>query len=316
MPFYRGRYAPSPTGFLHLGNARTALVAYWRAMQKNGQFVMRVEDLDSARSKPEVIATNLAELKYLGIKWSEGPNIGGNYKPYLQSKRFDLYQEALDKLKENNNIFECYLSRKDLRKISSAPHGQMPIYGKAERNLNNSIRSKKIAEGKTPSLRFLVETSKIEFSDLLYGKQEFNIGDFIVKRADGEWAYQLAVVVDDIAMGITEVVRGFDLLESTAAQILLYRALEADLPSFVHIPLLNDETGRMAKRKGSLTISELKNNNVKAEKIVGFLAYSLGLIKQLEEISVEDGVGVFGLDGIGLEPYPITAQDLHWLHHS
>ncbi|HHO56083.1 MAG TPA: tRNA glutamyl-Q(34) synthetase GluQRS, partial [Trueperaceae bacterium] len=278
---YCGRYAPSPTGNLHLGNARTALVAYWRARQQNGEFIMRIEDLDSARSKADKVATNLAELEFLGIKWTQGPDFGGINKPYLQSQRHDLYQDALSKLIKNKQIFECYLSRKDLREISSAPHGQMPIYGQKERELNQKIKASKIAESKQPSLRFFVNTPEVEFEDILYGKQEFTVGDFIVKRADNEWAYQLAVVVDDIAMGITEVVRGADLLESTAAQILLYQALGAKIPKFMHLPLLNDKDGRMAKRKGSLTISELKNKGIKAERIVGLLAYSLGLVEKL-----------------------------------
>ncbi len=316
MSCYRGRYAPSPTGNLHLGNARTALVAFWRAKKQNGQFIMRVEDLDSARSKPEKIATNLEELAYLGINWSEGASIGGPYKPYLQSKRFAFYQAALDSLKKNNHIFECYLSRKDLREISSAPHGQMPIYGNIERELNKNIKAQKIAKGKAPSWRFLQKTPKLQFHDAIYGEQEFTIGDFIVKRADNEWAYQLAVVVDDIAMGISEIVRGFDLLESTAAQITLYKALGAKAPSFMHIPLLYDESGRMAKRKGSLTITELKKQAVKAERIIGFLAYSLGLIEEPEEMSALEGVGVFELDRIRLEPYQITPSNLHWLSQS
>lgn len=310
---YRGRYAPSPTGNLHLGNARTALVAYWRAKQQTGEFILRIEDLDSARSKADKVAINLAELEFLGITWTQGPDIGGVNKPYLQSQRHDLYQDALSKLLKNKQIFECYLSRKDLREISSAPHGQMPIYGQNERELNQKIKASKIAEGKQPSLRFFVNTPKVEFEDILYGKQEFSVGDFIIKRADNEWAYQLAVVVDDITMGITEVVRGADLLESTAAQILLYQALGAKIPTFMHLPLLNDKDGRMAKRKGSLTISELRNNGVKAERIVGLLAYSLGLIEQRKELDTEDVIGFFKLSEIGLEPYQITPQDLHWL---
>ena len=197
------------------------------------------------------------------------------FAPYVQSQRHDLYEQALQRLETRNKLFECYLSRKDLRELASAPHGKMPAYGKLERALNDELREKKQRDGKTPSLRFRVDGTNVSFTDLLQGEQTFQPGDFVVKRADGEWAYQLAVVVDDIAMNISEVVRGADLLESTAAQLLLYRALDATPPTFLHVPLLLDKTGeRMAKRKGSLTLTALKEQGVKPERVVGLLAHT------------------------------------------
>ena len=310
----RGRYAPSPTGFLHLGNARTALVAYWHTKAQNGTFMMRVEDLDSARSKPEMVMANLDELRWLGLRWDEGPDVGGAFEPYVQSQRFSLYEEALTKLVVQNRVFECYLSRKDLREIASAPHGQMPIYSEAERALNEQVKDQKIIDGKSPSLRFRVDESTVSFTDLLQGKQTARLGDFVVKRADGEWAYQLAVVVDDDAMNITEVVRGDDLLQSTAAQLLLYDALELTPPAFLHVPLLMDETGeRMAKRKGSLTLTALKEGGVEPERVVGLLAHTLGLTPEPGELSVREGLELYRLASLSPLPFSLSSELLEWL---
>lgn len=310
----RGRYAPSPTGYLHLGNARTALVAYWHTKAQNGTFVMRVEDLDSARSKPEMVTANLDELRWLGLRWDEGPDVSGPFELYIQSQRFSLYEEALAKLSAQNRAFECYLSRKDLREIASAPHGQMPLYGRAERATNERVKDQKILEGKPPSLRFRVDEPSFTFRDELQGKQTIKLGDFVVKRADGEWAYQLAVVVDDSAMNITEVVRGDDLLQSTAAQLLLYDALELTPPTFLHVPLLMDETGeRMAKRKGSLTLTALKEQGVKPERVVGLLAHTLGLMPEPGELSVQEGLELYRSTSLSPFPFSLSSKLLEWL---
>jgi len=310
----RGRYAPSPTGYLHLGNARTALVAYWHTKAQNGTFVMRVEDLDSARSKSEMVTANLDELRWLGLTWDEGPDVGGLFEPYVQSRRFSLYEKALAKLAAQNRVFECYLSRKDLREIASAPHGQMPIYGKAERALNEQVKDQKIIDGKPPSLRFRVDEPSFTFRDELQGEQTVKLGDFVVKRADGEWAYQLAVVVDDHAMNISEVVRGDDLLQSTAAQLLLYKALELPPPTFLHVPLLMDETGeRMAKRKGSLTLTALKEQDVQPERVVGLLAHTLELTPEPGEISVQEGLELYRSAALSPQPFSLTRGMLEWL---
>ncbi len=309
----RGRYAPSPTGLLHLGNARTALVAWLQARKQQSSFVLRIEDLDSARCKAEFAQANLEELKWLGFDWDEGPDLGGRFAPYLQSERFTFYEEALEKLKHQGQVFECYLSRKDLRELASAPHGKMPHYGIAERKLNEALKEQKQGT-KQASLRFKVDRTKIQVKDAFMGEQTFELGDFIVKRADGEWAYQLAVVVDDMAMKIKEVVRGSDLLESTAAQLLLYEALNADAPRFLHIPLLNDEVGeRLSKRKGSLTLTSLKSEGVKSEAILGLLAYSLGLIEKLEPISLTELRGNYELAKLSKEAFSLKPEHLLFL---
>jgi glutamyl-tRNA synthetase len=315
----RGRYAPSPTGFLHLGNARTALAAWLHTRSQGGTFILRVEDLDSQRSRPEFIKANLGELRWLGLEWDEGPDVGGAYPPYLQSQRHSHYQQALETLQANGHLFECYLSRKELQGIASAPHEKVSVYGKHERKLNEQIKQQKQREGKTPSLRFRVPGKTIRLEDVLEGQHLFSalhdVGDFVVKRADGEWAYQLAVVVDDSAMKITEVVRGEDLLQSTAAQLLLYEALGATAPTFVHVPLLADETGqRMSKRKGSLTLTSLKESGVKPERLVGLLAFSLGLLDEPREVVPQDLLSYYSVDAYDAVIIQLKPQHLEWLN--
>ncbi len=317
MPVSRGRYAPSPTGFLHLGNARTALIAWLHTRSKNGEFVLRVEDLDSQRSKPEFIGANLDELRWLGLDWDEGPDVGGQYAPYLQSQRHKLYQRVLEQLQANGHLFECYLSRKDLQEMASAPHEKVAVYGRLEREHNEKLKAEKV--NKTPSLRFRVPDKEITFTDLLAGQQTFNalhdVGDFIVKRADGEWAYQLAVV-DDIAMNISEVVRGDDLLHSTAAQLLLYEALGATPPAFLHVPLLADETGqRMSKRKGSLTLTALKEQGVQPERLVGLLAFSLGFLDEPIEVMPRDLLSSYSLENYDAAILRLKPEHFDWLYN-
>jgi glutamyl-tRNA synthetase len=315
----RGRYAPSPTGFLHLGNARTALAAWLHTRSQGGHFVLRIEDLDSQRSKPEFIKANIDELRWLGLDWDEGPDVGGEYAPYIQSQRREGYQEALEYLQKHNDLFECYLSRKDLQDLASAPHEKMTVYGQRERALNEAIREQKKLEHKPPSLRFKVKSQTLRFTDLLQGDQLFSavndVGNFVVKRADGEWAYQLAVVVDDILMNINEVVRGDDLLNSTAAQLLLYEALNKPAPSFMHVPLLADQTGqRMSKRKGSLTLSAIKAEGIKPERLVGLLAFSLGFLDRQKEVEARDLISVYSLEAYDAALFQLNENHLEWLY--
>jgi glutamyl-tRNA synthetase len=309
----RGRYAPSPTGYLHLGNARTALVAYWHTRSQGGDFILRTEDLDTQRSRPEFVSANMRELRWLGIDWQEGPDIGGPYVPYLQSARHDYYETVLKQLE--TYLYDCYLSRKELREISSAPHEDTPIYGAAQRAYNARITLQKQRAGKTPSRRFLTNLQPINFDDLLYGPQEHSVSDFIVRRADGEWAYQLAVVADDIAMQITDVVRGADLLSSTASQLVLYEALGHTPPRYYHVPLLLDENGeRLAKRRGVLTLTVLQGSGVRAERVVGLLAYTLGLIPEPRALSLEAGLELYQRHTLTREPFCLTKTLLDWLH--
>jgi glutamyl-tRNA synthetase len=312
MKQIRGRFAPSPTGLLHLGNARTALVAWLHTRSQQGQFILRIEDLDSQRSKPCFRELNCSELRWLGLDWDEGPDCGGAYEPYLQSLRHSIYQDLLNTLQPW--LTQCYLSRKDLQTMASAPHGPIEGYGLRERALNQSLLAAKNQPTKQPSLRLLGPQTEVRFEDLLHGSQAYSVGDFVLLRADGEWAYQLAVVADDLAMAITEIVRGDDLLPSTAAQVWIYQLLGQSVPEYLHLPLLHDACGqRLAKRSGKLSLTELRQNGLKPEAVIGFLAYSLGLIDRLECLSLTELLPNYQLQKLNTKPYLLQAKDLNWL---
>lgn len=258
-PRYRGRIAPSPTGYLHLGHARTFWIAQERARRRGGQLILRNEDLDPARSRPEFVRAFIEDLQWLGIHWDEGPDIGGPFAPYNQSARTALYRAALDELRTRGCVYPCTCSRKDLQSAAHAPHA-----ADDELIYPGTCREKPAQPGRPCHWRFRVSDGEsITFHDGSFGRQHFvagkEFGDFVVWRSDDVPAYQLAVVVDDAAMKITEVVRGADLLVSTARQLLLYRALGLTAPEFFHCPLMVDEHGeRLAKRHDSLSLRSLR----------------------------------------------------------
>ncbi len=258
---YRGRLAPSPTGYLHLGHAATFWTAFQRARDSNGTLIFRNEDLDQARCQPEFIHAMFEDLRWLGIEWQEGPDIGGPHAPYNQSERHHIYRLGFQQLADRGVIYPCDCSRKKIAETSlRAPHAgeEEPVYpGTCRANPADRERS-------GVSWRFRVPDGEtISFIDQKQGPQSFvagrDFGDFLVWRKDDFPAYQLAVILDDAAMEITEVVRGEDLLLSTARQILLYRALDLPVPEFYHCPLIRDRNGeRLAKRHDSLNIRTLR----------------------------------------------------------
>ncbi len=266
---YRGRLAPSPTGYLHLGHARTFWVAQKRARARGGELILRNEDLDAARFKMEFVDAMLEDLRWFGFAWSEGPDCGGPFAPYNQSERMDFYRAALGKLRVGNFIYPCTCSRKDIQAATRAPHANdddEPIYP-------GTCRTKfPAANSQLPTTKFcwrfrVPDGETISFTDGNFGIQKVtagkDFGDFVVWRGDDVPAYQLACVVDDAAMRITEVVRGADLLVSTARQILLYRSLGLTPPDFFHCELTCDERGvRLAKRHDSLSLRRLREQGV------------------------------------------------------
>jgi glutamyl-tRNA synthetase len=268
---YRGRIAPSPTGYLHLGHAQTFWIAQRRARERRGTLLLRNEDLDRARCRPEFVSAMLDDLRWFGFEWQEGPDVGGPSAPYNQSERFNLYRAALDQLRNAGLVYPCTCSRKDLQQAASAPNAEdedEPIYpGTCRKNSQSRIANSRY------SWRFRVPDGEIiSFNDGRLGLQSFvagkDFGDFVVWRSDEVPAYQLAVVVDDAAMRITEVVRGMDLLRSTARQLLLYRALGLAAPEFYHCPLLTDERGvRLAKRHDALSLRTLREQGRTAEEL-------------------------------------------------
>lgn len=285
----RGRYAPSPTGDLHLGNLRTALLAWLLARVAGGGFVLRVEDLDRPRVRAGATERMLRDLRWLGLDWDEGPDVGGPYAPYIQSERQAIYDAYLQRLQVAGLVYPCYCSRADIARAASAPHGEEdegPRYPGTCRNLTDSERRQREASAphRHPSLRFRVDDERVVvFEDALLGRQEQHVqravGDFIVRRADGIYAYQFAVVVDDALMHITQVARGADLLSSTARQILLYQALGFPVPSFAHIPLVMDAEGnRLSKRQQSEGLEPLRAAGITPQEVVGQLAASCGLV--------------------------------------
>ena len=282
---YRGRLAPSPTGHLHLGHARTFWVAQQRAISHGGTLIFRNEDLDRSRCKPEFVSAMFEDLKWFGFAWQEGPDSGGRFAPYNQSERMSFYRAALDHLRATGHIYACTCSRKDIAAAARAPHAEdddEPIYAGTCRNKCDEWRVKSDAKqtsGATPpatrrpSLRFRVPDGEtLSFTDNNLGLQSFiagkHFGDFVIWRHDDVPAYQLACVVDDAAMRISEVVRGADLLVSTARQILLYRALGFRPPEFFHCPLMKDEAGvRLAKRHDALSLRKLREHGETPEAI-------------------------------------------------
>ncbi|MGZ4866982.1 MAG: glutamate--tRNA ligase family protein [Candidatus Angelobacter sp.] len=329
---YRGRLAPSPTGYLHLGHARTFWVAWQRARAARGKLIFRNEDLDYQRCKPEFVRAMYEDLRWLGLDWDEGPDItppsgktgqpgdpdmGGSFGPYSQSERRSFYLDAWRKLRDGGLIYPCTCSRKDLERALSAPHEPLhgPLHGaplheaalatsgmagvEARRDSQSDDERAQsggppVADDELPypgtcrekiatarnwespagvSWRFKVPDGEtITFDDGYFGRQEFVAGrdfaDFLLWRRDDIPAYQLAVVVDDAAMQITEVVRGADLLKSTARQLLLIRSLGYSVPAYFHCPLLRDEQNvRLAKRHDALSLRKLRERGVRAEEL-------------------------------------------------
>ncbi len=307
---YRGRLAPSPTGYLHLGHARTFWTAQQRADAAGGTLILRNEDLDPSRSRPEFAAAMIEDLRWFGFRWTEGPDCGGPHAPYSQSERREFYRAGFEQLRREGRVYPCYCSRQDVMRALRAPHAgdEEPVYpgtcrpsvqpstnqsaltqvrsevGTPRRGVRGEVpfwhatgrhgeASLPLGSQRPPSWRFQVSDGEaVEFADGARGPQRFvsgrDFGDFVVWRHDDVPSYQLAVTLDDAAMGITEVVRGEDLLLSTARQILLYRALGLRPPDFFHCLLMTDESGRrLAKREDALSLRALRGQGVTPQSI-------------------------------------------------
>jgi len=279
LSHYRGRLAPSPTGRLHLGHARTFWFAAGRARAADGQLILRNEDLDSTRFRLDFVGSMLEDLRWLGFRWDEGPDLGGPHGPYNQSERRPLYRAALEKLHAAGLVFPCTRSRRDVLDAARAPH-------EAGRELDEPIYPPQFRPPATATLPPLTDVINVNwrlrvpdgetltFDDGRFGPQHavvgHDFGDFLVWRKDDTPSYQLACVVDDAAMQITEVVRGADLILSTFRQILLYRALNYSTPAFFHCPLMVDDKGvRLAKRHDALSLRTLRESGKTPQEILG-----------------------------------------------
>jgi glutamyl-tRNA synthetase len=268
-PGFIGRFAPSPTGLLHLGNARSALLGWLWARREGGRFLVRVEDLDPERSRAHFIAAALEDLAWLGLDWDG--------EVWRQSARGEAYRAALEKLKASGLAYPCSCTRAEVARAASAPHPgeDGPVYP-------GTCRQRPTRPDRAFAWRFRVPPGVTRFSDAVHGPTEQDVaaqvGDFVVQRADGVASYQLAVVVDDAAQGVTHVLRADDLLGSTPRQLLLLQALGLPAPAYAHVPLLLGPDGqRLAKREGHWTLAGLRAGGATPEAVVGFLAHSCGL---------------------------------------
>ena len=317
----QGRLAPSPTGLLHLGNGWAFLLAWLSARSAGGVVILRMEDIDPARSRAHWAEAIMEDLHWLGLDWDYGPDVGGPHAPYTQSLRSACYTAILERLTAAGHCYPCYCTRKELRQLAGAPHVEdmgAPYPGLCRR-LTPRQRAAREAAGRKACVRLRCPEAPINFEDVVYGPQRFDLqhcgGDFALRRSDGVVAYQLAVVADDAAMGITQVVRGRDILISTPRQILLYRLLGLPAPQYAHIPLLLDAQGeRLAKRHQSLSLRALREKGIAPEAVVGLLAWLARWQPRPEPLAAAALLPHFCLHRIPRDDMRVTQEMLERLH--
>jgi glutamyl-tRNA synthetase len=293
----KGRYAPSPTGTLHLGNLRTALLAWLFARAAGSPFLVRVEDLDTGRVREGLAEQQLADLEAIGLDW-DPPVV-------RQSERLDLYADAIARLDADGLLYPCYCTRREIREAASAPHGPLPegAYPGTCRELSAAARAEREATGRPPALRVRSGDAVVAFEDRLLGAHEGVVDDMVVRRNDGAPAYNLAVVVDDAAQGVEEVVRGADLLEGTPRQMFLARTLGVSVPAYAHVPLvLGADGARLAKRHGAVTLADRAAAGETPAQVRGELMASVGLAEPGEEPSMADVLGRFDPERLPRSP--------------
>ena len=317
----RVRFAPSPTGNLHIGGVRTALFNYAFAKKNGGQFILRIEDTDKVRSKPEFEKSIIDGLRWLGLIWDEGPDIGGPKGPYRQSERFKIYQKYINKLIEEDKAYPCFCTPEELEKKRKEmlSKGIAPKYDGKCRNLSKEERKKLIAKGKPFSIRFKVPPKKIIFYDLIRGKIEFDtslLGDLIIRKSDGYPTYNFACVIDDALMDITHIIRGEDHISNTPKQILLFEALGFKIPTYAHLPIiLGPDRSKLSKRHGATNVVDYKKEGYLAEALVNFLSL-LGWShpEEKEIFTLEEMIKVFSFDRINKSGAVFDITKLNWIN--
>jgi glutamyl-tRNA synthetase len=318
----RVRYAPSPTGFPHVGNIRTALFNWLFARHNDGKFIIRIEDTDVARSVPGAIEAILEGVKWLGIDWDEGPEIGGNYGPYFQSQRLSLYKEAAAKLVEEGYAYYCYCSPERLEKMRSEQAKQKlpPGYDRHCRNLTKEQCSAEEAKGIIPVVRFKIPLiGQTTFVDLIRGEVTFSNNtqdDYVLLKSDGYPTYHLANVVDDHAMEITHVMRAEEWLSSTPRHLLLYKALGFEPPKFAHMPMiLGTDRSKLSKRHGAVSINDYREQGFLPDAMFNFLALlGWSLDDKTEVISRQDMIKHFSLERISSTAAIFNIEKLKWMN--
>ncbi|MFW5486926.1 MAG: tRNA glutamyl-Q(34) synthetase GluQRS [Desulfovibrio sp.] len=316
MSTIRGRFAPSPTGRMHLGNAFASLLCWLAARSRRGEVVFRVEDIDPQRSRTEYVDLLLQDLEWLGLDWDEGPDKGGSCGPYVQSRRLERYEAVLNTLQERRLVYPCWCTRRELQEAARngpqpARRNAGPAYPGFCRDLSDEERRARMAGGRTPVLRLLFPERDYEFTDLNLGHVLLSgaeiYGDFSLRRSDGVFAYQLAVVVDDVDMHITQVVRGADILDSTPRQMRLLELLGKPLPEYAHVPLLVDGGGKkLSKTHASLELAALRGAGVRPENIVGYLLWLAGLQQAPRPARAGDFVDNFDFGPVPLQSIVIA----------
>jgi len=317
----RVRFAPSPTGHLHIGGARTALFNWLFARHEGGDFVLRIEDTDRARSTEESERAVLEDLRWLGLDWDEGPDVGGQYGPYRQSERTPIYAEAAERLLAEGLAFRCYCTDAELeeKRQAALASGRVPQYDGACRNLTDEERRAREAAGRAPAIRLRGPDSDVVVDDLLRGRIEFKrrmLGDFIILRSDGRPTYNFAVVVDDALMEISHVIRAEEHLPNTMRQVLLYDALGFDRPTFVHVSLVvARDRSKLSKRHGASSIRELQESGFIPDGVVNYLALLGWSHPDGHEILTRGGlVESFDLGRVSTSPAAYDEDKLGWVN--
>jgi len=317
----RLRFAPSPTGYLHVGGARTALFNWLYVRRHHGVFVLRIEDTDVERSSADMVTGILHSLKWLGLDWDEGPQVGGPHAPYFQTGRLDRYRRAAGRLVASGDAYFCYCRPDDLkaRREAAQAVGAAWTYDRTCRALSADEIADREAAGLPRAIRFLVPEGRTAFDDLVHGTIEVehaNIEDFVILRSDGYPTYHLSVVVDDVEMEITHVVRGDDHISNTPKQVLLYQAMGAPVPQFAHVPLiLGPDKKRLSKRHGATSVGEYEAQGYLPEAMVNFLAL-LGWSPRddREVMSREDLIAEFSLEAISGGNAVFNPEKLDWFN--
>jgi glutamyl-tRNA synthetase len=310
-----GRLAPSPTGGLHLGHARTFLIAWLAARSAGGKVVLPIEDLDSSRVRVAARSAALVDLRWLGFDWDAGPDIGGPHAPYVQSERSRYYEQALDQLKGSESVYPCTCTRADIQRAASAPHAEDegPTYP-GTCAFRRAVDARSLGD-RPFAWRFRVPRGPVAWNDVFIGPTEVDPseigGDFVVARHSASHSYQLAVVVDDAAMGINQVIRGADLVPSTPRQILLYRKLGRSIPAFGHVSLAVTPDGRrLAKREASMKLATLREAGVDPRRLVGALIHSCGWSQTSIPMTPSEAIDTFEPNQLPPAPWIVTPE---WL---